>query len=81
MGLLKDVGIRVPKFCVVETADQAYRIAASQGVTSYFNKLCLNIVCIEMGDDLVIKAQVLAGGRGKGTFDSGMKGGVKMAYS
>jgi succinyl-CoA synthetase beta subunit len=29
------------------------------------------------GDDLVIKAQVLAGGRGKGTFDNGYKGGVK----
>ncbi|KAI8993700.1 hypothetical protein BDB01DRAFT_716520 [Pilobolus umbonatus] len=28
-------------------------------------------------DDLVIKAQVLAGGRGKGTFDNGFKGGVK----
>ncbi|KAI8883687.1 succinate-CoA ligase [Backusella circina FSU 941] len=28
-------------------------------------------------DDLVIKAQVLAGGRGKGTFDNGYKGGVK----
>lgn len=25
---------------------------------------------------LVIKAQVLAGGRGKGTFDNGFKGGV-----
>ena len=31
--------------------------------------------------DVVIKAQVLAGGRGKGHFDSGLKGGVKMAYS
>ncbi|CDS08053.1 hypothetical protein LRAMOSA02002 [Lichtheimia ramosa] len=28
-------------------------------------------------DDLVIKAQVLAGGRGKGTFSNGFKGGVK----
>jgi succinyl-CoA synthetase beta subunit len=28
--------------------------------------------------ELVIKAQVLAGGRGKGTFDSGLKGGVKL---
>ncbi|KAI8384918.1 ATP-grasp domain-containing protein [Radiomyces spectabilis] len=28
-------------------------------------------------DDLVIKAQVLAGGRGKGTFQNGFKGGVK----
>lgn len=30
---------------------------------------------------MVIKAQVLAGGRGKGTFDSGMRGGVKLVYS
>ncbi|XP_022098700.1 succinate--CoA ligase [ADP-forming] subunit beta, mitochondrial-like [Acanthaster planci] len=32
-------------------------------------------------EDVVIKAQVLAGGRGKGTFESGLKGGVKLAYS
>ncbi len=31
--------------------------------------------------DVVVKAQVLAGGRGKGHFaGSGLKGGVKMAY-
>ncbi|KAJ2342302.1 succinate--CoA ligase beta chain, partial [Coemansia sp. RSA 2618] len=30
--------------------------------------------------DLVIKAQVLAGGRGKGHFDSGLNGGVKTIY-
>ena len=28
--------------------------------------------------EYVIKAQVLAGGRGKGTFDSGFKGGVHL---
>lgn len=32
-------------------------------------------------EDVVVKAQVLAGGRGKGTFESGLKGGVKLAYS
>ncbi|KAH6656338.1 hypothetical protein BKA67DRAFT_551646 [Truncatella angustata] len=32
-------------------------------------------------DDLVIKAQVLAGGRGKGSFDNGLKGGVRVIYS
>ncbi|KAJ1912394.1 succinate--CoA ligase beta chain [Tieghemiomyces parasiticus] len=32
-------------------------------------------------DDMVIKAQVLAGGRGKGTFDTGLKGGVRTIYS
>ncbi|NXW17879.1 SUCB1 ligase, partial [Circaetus pectoralis] len=31
--------------------------------------------------DLVVKAQVLAGGRGKGTFEGGLKGGVKISYS
>jgi len=33
------------------------------------------------GDDMVIKAQVLAGGRGKGHFDNGFKGGVRIVYS
>ena len=33
------------------------------------------------GEDMVIKAQVLAGGRGKGTFDNGFKGGVRVVYS
>jgi len=32
-------------------------------------------------NDLVIKAQVLAGGRGKGHFDSGLQGGVHMINS
>ncbi|TLD25536.1 hypothetical protein PspLS_05723 [Pyricularia sp. CBS 133598] len=39
-------------------------------------------VAKEIGhDDMVIKAQVLAGGRGKGTFDNGLKGGVRVIYS
>lgn len=32
-------------------------------------------------DNLVIKAQVLAGGRGKGKFDNGLQGGVHMVAS
>ncbi|XP_034279409.1 succinate--CoA ligase [ADP-forming] subunit beta, mitochondrial-like [Pantherophis guttatus] len=32
-------------------------------------------------EDLVVKAQVLAGGRGKGTFEGGLKGGVQMVGS
>ncbi len=31
--------------------------------------------------DLVIKAQVLTGGRGKGHFRGGLKGGVKLVFS
>jgi len=30
---------------------------------------------------MVVKAQVLAGGRGKGTFTNGLKGGVRPVYS
>lgn len=39
-------------------------------------------VAREIGsEDLVIKAQVLAGGRGKGHFENGLKGGVKIVNS
>lgn len=31
--------------------------------------------------DIVLKAQVLAGGRGKGHFKGGLKGGVKMVFT
>ena len=31
--------------------------------------------------DIVVKAQVLTGGRGKGYFKGGLKGGVKTAFS
>lgn len=31
--------------------------------------------------NLVLKAQVLAGGRGKGTFKNGLKGGVRVVFS
>lgn len=42
--------------------------------------LCL-CVCVSGSKDLVVKAQVLAGGRGKGTFEGGLKGGVRIVYS
>ena len=38
-------------------------------------------VCFSGSKDLVVKAQVLAGGRGKGTFEGGLKGGVRIVYS
>ena len=40
-----------------------------------------NVTCTTLttGGEAVIKAQVLAGGRGKGHFDSGLQGGVKLA--
>ena len=37
-----------------------------------------SLTCDSGSDKLVIKAQVLAGGRGKGKFDNGFQGGVHM---
>ena len=51
----------------------------------YILDFCEVICCACKGKttgtkDVVIKAQVLAGGRGKGHFDSGLKGGVKIVF-
>jgi len=50
-----------------------------------FYNFCKNFCHCYLGKttgtkDVVIKAQVLAGGRGKGHFDSGLKGGVKIVF-
>lgn len=35
-------------------------------------------LCLSDAKEIVLKAQILAGGRGKGVFDSGLKGGVHL---
>lgn len=35
-------------------------------------------LCCSDAKEIVLKAQILAGGRGKGVFDSGLKGGVHL---
>lgn len=64
MSILRDNGVKVPKFGVAETPEKAEDVATELACTDY-----------------VIKAQVLAGGRGKGIFDSGLKGGVHLVFS
>lgn len=51
--------------------------------TESLYKLYKFCVCVggSGSKDLVVKAQVLAGGRGKGTFEGGLKGGVRIVYS
>lgn len=68
MGLLKDEGVPVPRFLVASTPDEVLKHATEIGKISGV-------------PDVVVKAQVLAGGRGKGTWDSGLKGGVKLVFS
>jgi succinyl-CoA synthetase beta subunit len=67
MELLKKAGILVPAFKVAQTADEAFQIAKGFADATGTK-------------DVVVKAQVLAGGRGKGHFNTGLKGGVKVVF-
>ena len=63
--LLAQYGVAVPPGEVCDTPEAAKKVA--EGLLSRGATL------------LVIKSQIHAGGRGKGTFKSGFKGGVKLA--
>jgi succinyl-CoA synthetase beta subunit len=59
----------------------SYGIGVPKGSVAYNAKEAEQVASKIAGDDMVIKAQVLAGGRGKGHFDNGFKGGVRIVYS
>jgi len=63
--LMRQRGIKVPKGKVATNPEEAYAIAKEMQQNNESG-----------GSDVIVKAQVLAGGRGLGTFDSGLKGGV-----
>src|SRR6267142_2266018 len=65
--LLKQHGVAVPPGDACKTVEEARGIA--QKIFDAGNKLA------------VVKSQIHAGGRGKGTFKDGFKGGVKLAKS
>src|SRR4051812_39640719 len=65
--LLAQYGVAVPSGEVCHTADQAKTVASKLFGTG--EKV------------VVIKSQIHAGGRGKGTFKSGFQGGVKLCKS
>ncbi|CEL94328.1 unnamed protein product [Vitrella brassicaformis CCMP3155] len=62
--LLRRYGINVQKGAVASTADEAFAVA--------------DRLKREGATDLILKCQILAGGRGKGTLTSGLRGGVKI---
>ena len=62
--LLKQYGVAVPDGDVCKTPGEAF--AAAEKLVAAGHKM------------LVVKSQIHAGGRGKGTFKSGFKGGVKL---
>lgn len=63
-GLMAKYDVRVQKGATADTPEEALKVATD----------------IKEGGavDLILKAQIHAGGRGKGHFDTGFKGGVKI---
>lgn len=62
--LMEKYNVRVQKGYVADSAEEAKEVADK-------------LVAME-AEDLILKAQIHAGGRGKGHFDNGFKGGVKV---
>ena len=56
---------------------QKYGVATSAGKVAHTPEEA-GAVAREIGGELVVKAQIHAGGRGKGTFKNGFKGGVHL---
>ncbi|MBA0702996.1 hypothetical protein Goari_005540, partial [Gossypium aridum] len=68
--LMNKYGINVPKGVAVSSIDEV-----KEAVKSAFpneNEELINLIVLQ----LVVKSQILAGGRGLGTFQNGFKGGV-----
>lgn len=58
-----------------------YGLAIPNGAVAHSPAEALQVAQSLGVEDMVIKAQVLAGGRGKGHFENGLKGGVRTVYS
>lgn len=65
-GLMDNYGVTIQPFLMATSGAEATE-KAQEMLTS------------GGADEIVLKAQILAGGRGKGTFSSGLKGGVKLS--
>ena len=57
---------------------QKYGVATAPGKVAHTPEEAGNVAREIGGGDLVVKAQIHAGGRGKGTFKNGFKGGVHL---
>ncbi len=60
---------------------EAYNIPVTRGAAIHMPEEILGALDRISSDIYVVKAQIHAGGRGKGTFVDGLKGGVKLAES
>lgn len=72
---------------MASTPQEADQAGKRLSLTLFTSFICSNVNSLfsknkhkvnTIAQELVIKAQILAGGRGRGTFSSGLKGGVKL---
>ena len=70
-------GIPTPKSVPAKSPQEAFDVARSFRTFNITPRIFFS-VSGPGNNRLVIKAQVLAGGRGKGAFDNGFQGGVHM---
>lgn len=83
---MEKFGINVQKFGVAEVPESAGNIGKDLCKKSLifspdevpFELISEHFLVQKGANELVIKAQILAGGRGKGTFSSGLQGGVHL---
>jgi succinyl-CoA synthetase beta subunit len=68
--LLQKFGVATPRGKVASTPEEAEQVARELGS-----------IDVATATELVVKAQIHAGGRGKGTFTNGFKGGVHLCKS
>merc|ERR1719193_609796 len=62
---MRENGVNVQEFGIAQTPMEAVAVGK-------------RMIADHDAEELVVKAQILAGGRGKGVFDNGFKGGVKI---
>lgn len=67
-AIMREAGVAVPRSIAVTSVAEAREAAAA-------------LTADGASSDVVVKAQVLAGGRGLGSFTNGFKGGVHTCYS
>jgi len=78
MRCLTQYGVPTPKSIAAHTPEEAYDVAKNWGRFRPAPYIVDKLTQYTGSDEYVIKAQVLAGGRGKGHFDTGFKGGVHL---
>ena len=65
-NLLQSFGLNTQKFYIAHNSSDAEKFASK-------------LINEDGAPEIVLKAQILAGGRGAGTFTNGFKGGVKLS--